>query len=56
MKAKKKSIMQTLREIRDKQSEKYYNNPELLKQDLKKIRKNNRPTTNSASAQLTSTH
>jgi hypothetical protein len=39
MKAKKKSIMQTLREIRDKQSEKYYNNPELLKQDLKKIRK-----------------
>ncbi len=39
MKTKKKNIMQTLRDIRDKQSVKYYNNPELLKQDLKKIRK-----------------
>lgn len=39
MKPKKKSILQTLRDIRDKQSAKYYNNPELLKQDLKKIRK-----------------
>ena len=39
MKTKKRTILQTLRDIRDKQSVKYYNNPELLKQDLKKIRK-----------------
>jgi hypothetical protein len=39
MKTKNKSILQTLREIRDEQSEKYFNNPELLKKDLEKIRK-----------------
>ncbi len=39
MKAKKKSILQILREIRDRQSEKYFNNPALLKEDLKKIRR-----------------
>jgi hypothetical protein len=38
MKPKKKSILQTLRDIRDKQSKKYYSNPELMEQDLKKIR------------------
>ena len=39
MKTKKKSILQILREIRDRQSEKYFNNPALLKKDLEKIRK-----------------
>jgi len=35
----KKSILETLREIRDRQSERYFNNAELLKKDLEKIRK-----------------
>ena len=39
MKTKKKSILEILREIRDRQSEKYFNNPALLKKDLEKIRK-----------------
>ncbi len=39
MKSKNKSILQTLREIRDEQSEKYFNNTKLLKKDLEKIRK-----------------
>lgn len=39
MKSKQKSILQILREIRDEQSELYFNNSALLKEDLKKIRK-----------------
>ena len=39
MKTKNKTILQTLREIRDKQSERYFNNHSLLKKDLEKIRK-----------------
>ena len=39
MKTKKKSILQQLREIRDKQSEKYFNHSALLKKDLEKIRR-----------------
>ena len=39
MKEKKKNMLQILREIRDKQSEKYFHNPALLKKDLEKIRK-----------------
>ena len=39
MKTKKESILQILREIRNKQSEKYFNHSALLKKDLEKIRK-----------------
>jgi hypothetical protein len=39
MKEKTKSMLEILRDIRDKQSKKYFNNPSLLKDDLKKIRR-----------------
>ena len=39
MKTKEKTMLQILREIRDRQSEKYFNKTELLKKDMEKIRK-----------------